>query len=127
MYLILITEISTSRGNPKSCRSSQKGKTPPPPRYYLYFVYVTALKGMMMPHIMMTMPYIISEYLGNPTSVRAPRGDMKCSSNKQTAQPVTSSHFIPDSILIFSFSSLFSAKMSTIFTADISHYCFYRR
>ena len=75
----------------------------------------------------MMMPHIISEYLGNPTPVRAPRGDMKCSSNKQTAQPVTSSHFIPDSILIFSFSSLFSATMSTIFTADISHYCFSRR
>ena len=28
---------------------------------------------------------IISEYLGNPTCVRGPQGDMKCSSNKQTA------------------------------------------
>ena len=89
--------------------------------------HIMMMRMMVMIMVMMMMPNIISEYLGNPTPVRAPRGDMKCSSNKQTAQPVTSSHFIPDSILIFSFSSLFSATMSTIFTDDISHYCFYRR
>ena len=37
------------------------------------------------PMLIVMMLRIISEYLGNPTCVRGPLGDMKCSSNKQTA------------------------------------------
>ena len=43
---------------------------------------------MMMQTVMVL--HIISEYLGNPSSGRALRGDMKCSSNKQTT---AQSHF----------------------------------
>ena len=53
---------------------------------------------MVMLMLTVMMLHIISEYLGNPTCVRGPQGDMKCSSNKQTA--AQSQVLIPSQIKI---------------------------